>query len=376
MLRHDEHVQKRRLRLGSARHWSAFAGVAAAAALGTSGCSDEDDNKGNGNGSAGTAGSTGMAGSAGMVGGGPMPVIARGAAPNGLSLPDDLLDWRVIGVVQRPDDDSIRVVVGNDTAVGAARVGRTNPWPDGAMLAHYVWASGNNPNNDGVNPDFLAPKEFRAVTLMHKNSQDFADDGGWAYGIWRGSDLEPPADPAFDRACVSCHTMHVSDNDYVFTIPGALPRAAAVGAAADAPNGVSLPDGFLDWRVIGAISRPDSIRVIVGNDVAVDAARDGQLDTWPEGSMLGHFVWAPSENAASVAALSEAPIAPGDFTAVTLMIKDSDEYAADGGWAYGIWNTLDLNPPTAMDFDRACVNCHISNVADNDYVFTLPGDLP
>jgi hypothetical protein len=310
------------------------------------------------------------------MGSAPASAVPRGDTPNGLALPDDVLDWRVIGVVQRPDDDSLRVIVGNDVAVGAARAGDTNPWPEGTMLAHYVWAAGNNPNNDNVNPDFLASTEFRAITLMVKDSDEYATDGGWAYGIWRGQNLEPPTDPSFDRACVNCHTLHVPDNDFVFTAPGSLPALAALQGAGESPNGVSLPGEFLDWRVIGAINRADSIRVVVGNDVAVDAARAGQTNPWPEGSMLGHVVWAPGENAASAAALSEAPVAPGNFTSLTLIVKDSVDYAADNGWAFGTWTTNELTAPTAADFDRACVNCHTANVADNDYIFTVPGELP
>jgi hypothetical protein len=390
MLDDQKLIEGSRPRLAGALRWSAVVGMAVAvvAGLGVSGCGDEDDDDSPSRGMTAMAGSAGaMAGTGGaramgglggasMGGGGQMQAIARGDTPNGLALPDDLLDWRVIGVVQRPDDDSIRVVVGNDTAVDAARAGQTAPWPEESMLAHYVWAAGNNPNNDNVNPDFLASKEFRAVTLMVKNSQEYADDGGWAYGIWRGPNLEPPTDPMFDRACVNCHVANAADNDFVFTIPGTMPALSAVQAAVDAPNGVSLPPSFLDWGVIGAISRPDSIRVVVGNDTAVDAARQGRINPWPEGAMLGHFVWAPGANAASTAALSAPPVAPGDFTSLTLMVKDSAAYAADSGWAFGTWTTANLTPPAAMDFDRGCVNCHTTNVADNDFIFTVPGALP
>jgi hypothetical protein len=390
MLDYEERIETPRRWLTGALRWSALAGMAAATISGivTSGCGDEADDDGASGGMtamagsasaiAGTGGASAMGGVAGasMGGSGPMQAVPRGDTPNGLALPDDLLDWRVIGVVQRPDDGSIRVVVGNDTAVDAARSDQTDPWPEGSMLAHYVWTAGNNPNNDNVNPDFLASNEFRAVTLMVKDSDEYAADGGWAYGIWRGPNLEPPTDPTFDRACVNCHVANVADNDFVFTIPGAVPALSAVQAAGDAPNGVSLPPGFLDWRVIGAISRPDSIRVIVGNDTAVDAARDGQTNPWPEGAMLGHFVWAPGANVASTAALSAAPVAPGNFTALTLVVKDSTAYAADDGWAFGTWTTANLTAPTAVDFDRACVNCHNANVADNDFIFTVPGALP
>ncbi|HWO11402.1 MAG TPA: cytochrome P460 family protein, partial [Polyangiaceae bacterium] len=68
-------------------------------------------------------------------------------------------------------------------------------------------------------------------------------------------------------------------------------------------------------------------------------------------------------------------INPVAFNAFTLMVKDATQYAADGGWAYGNWATPQLNA-AAADFDRACVDCHTSNVADNDFVFTIPGAVP
>lgn len=388
MIGDEERIEKRRGWLERSLCSSAMAGMAAAlvAGLGASGCGGEDDNEnasggttartGSANTMAGTGGTRAMGGTTSTGGTGQADAVPRGDTPNGLALPEDLLDWRVVGVVQRPDDGSIRVVVGNDTAVDAAREGQTDPWPEGSMLAHYVWASGNNPNNDNVNREFLASKEFRAVTLMVKDSEEYADDGGWAYGIWRGARLEPPTDASFDRACVNCHVANAADNDFVFTVPGALPEPSALNGAGDAPNGVSLPPDFVDWRVVGAISRPDSIRVIIGNGIAVDAAREGETNPWPEGSILGHFVWAPGANEASTAALSAAPVVPGDFTAFTLVVKDSSAYAADNGWAFGTWTTPSLNPPAATDFDRACVNCHAANVADNDFIFTVPGALP
>ena len=58
------------------------------------------------------------------------------------------------------------------------------------------------------------------------------------------------------------------------------------------------------------------------------------------------------------------------------MVKDSAQYAADGGWAYGNWQGATLAAPEQADFDRGCVDCHTNNVADNDYVFTIPGAIP
>ena len=64
-------------------------------------------------------------------------------------------------------------------------------------------------------------------------------------------------------------------------------------AADNAPNGLSLPAGYKDWRVIAPSHRTDNntLRVILGNDIAVKAAREGKTNPWPEGTMLGKLVW-------------------------------------------------------------------------------------
>lgn len=310
----------------------------------------------------------------------PEPLPPGSDTLNGLSLPDDILDWRVIGVVNVLATDTapqtLRVIVGNDIAVDAARSGQTNPWPNGSMISHYQWSPTPNPDSATT----TAPDDFLRLTLMVKDtSEEFAADGNWRYGVWGGDELRPNPNPGFDRACVNCHLTELpadSGKDYVFTVPGVLPEQAAVEAALAAPNGIELPAGILDWRVIGVASREQdmnpNIRVIIGNDVAVDAARSGQTNPWPDGAMLAHYVWAAGDN-------PEAPntVNPVSFNAITLMVKNAGDYADDGGWAYGAWNTLDLTAPVAADFDRACVNCHIDSVGpDNDYVFTRPGALP
>jgi hypothetical protein len=314
-----------------------------------------------------------------------MPVMPPPLPPgadtlNGLSLPDDILDWRVIGVVNvlatETAPQTLRVIVGNDIAVEAARSGQTNPWPAGSMISHYQWSAAPNPDSATT----TAPDEFLRLTLMVKDTaEEFTADGNWRYGVWGGAELRPVNNPEFDRACVDCHTSRLpadSGKDYVFTVPGALPEQAAVDAADAAPNGLELPAGVLDWRVIGIASRENdmnpNIRVIVGNDIAVDAARSGDTNPWPDGAMLAHYVWAAGDNPDAMGTIN--PVA---FNAITLMEKNAGDYAADGGWAYANWATPELTAPTDPEFDRACVNCHTDTVGpDNDYVFTRPGVLP
>jgi len=314
----------------------------------------------------------------------PPPLEPGADTLNGLSLPDDILDWRVIGVVNvlatpnatPPGPQTLRVIVGNDIAVEAARSGQTNPWPDGSMISHFQWSPRENPDDATV----TSPDEFLRLTLMVKDTDDqFTADGNWRYGVWGSRELRPVNNPMFDRACVNCHISSLppeSGKDYVFTIPGALPEQDAVEAAAAAPNGLELPAGILDWRVIGVASREKdmnpNIRVIVGNDIAVEAARSNNTNPWPDGAMLAHYVWAAGDNP-----VAEGTINPVAFNALTLMEKNAGDYADDGGWAYGAWSTPELNAPTDPVFDQACIDCHTSTVGpDNDYVFTRPGVLP
>lgn len=289
-----------------------------------------------------------------------------GPTSNGLSLPP-VQDWGVIGAVALSKAGELRVVVGNDIAVRAARSGQTNPWPEGTALSDLVWKAERNPVDDAT----IGPGAFKAATLMMKDSTKYADDGGWAYGRWAGPELTPSPDPKFDRACVDCHTSLVKDRDYVFTDPGELPELSSLSAAQDGANGVAFPDKVLDWRVIGIadiISAMPQVRVIVGNPTAVAAARSGQTNPWPDGSMISHYVWAAGENPVIADA-----VVPKAFGAFTLMQRSSANYAADNNWAFGRWGTKELAP---LADDRGCVNCHTDKVSDRDMVFTEVAEFP
>jgi len=140
-------------------------------------------------------------------------------APNGLELPDGYRDWRVIGSSHRTDNDTLRVILGNDTAVAAARTGRTRPWPDGTILCKLVW-------KDAVHPAWAqatVPGEFVQAEFMFKDADRFRATGGWGFARWKGLDQAPyGSDAGFVQECFGCHTP-MKDNDYVFTHPAVLP---------------------------------------------------------------------------------------------------------------------------------------------------------
>ncbi len=95
--------------------------------------------------------------------------------------------------------------------------------------------------------------------------------------------------------------------------------------------------GYENWRVV-AVSRTDKqLKVIVANDVMIEAYRkglpaDGKL--FPEGSKIVKIEWGFKKNA-------QAPYSvdvPDGLQAVATIEKDSKRFADTHGWAYGNFN--------------------------------------
>jgi hypothetical protein len=140
-------------------------------------------------------------------------------APNGITLPEGYKDWRVISSSHRTDNKTMRIIVGNDLAIQSARAGKTNPWPDGAILGKLSWKEKTHPNW----PAAIVPADFVQAEFMIKDAKKYAATGGWGFARWRGMDQTPYGNDAnFVQECFACHTP-VKSNDYVFTHPVQLP---------------------------------------------------------------------------------------------------------------------------------------------------------
>jgi len=140
-----------------------------------------------------------------------------------------------------------------------------------------------------------------------------------------------------------------------------------------APNGITIPDGYKNWRLISSTHRTDNntLRVILGNDIAVQAARSGSTYPWPDGSILAKLVWKDTAH-------EQWPTAtiPGTFVHAEFMIKDAKKYAATGGWGFARWLGMEQKPyGKDADFVQECYNCH-TPMKRNDYVFTHPAITP
>jgi hypothetical protein len=140
-------------------------------------------------------------------------------SPNGITMPEGYRDWKLIASSHRSDNNTMRVILGNETAVSAARKGRTNPWPEGSVLAKMVW---KNEQHEKW-PSAAIPGEFVHAEFMIKNSRKYESTGGWGFARWKGMSQKPYGkDSSFVQECFGCHTP-MKDNDYVFTHPAEMP---------------------------------------------------------------------------------------------------------------------------------------------------------
>ncbi len=131
--------------------------------------------------------------------------------------------WQVVSTSQ--NDKLVAVILANPVMIDAYRAGipgNGKPFPDGAKMAKVHW----NPKQHQYFPDTIVPGTLHDVDFMVKDSQRFADSGGWGWAAFKydaASDTfapgtladEPPQ--ANDAKCgFECHTI-VETSDYVFT---------------------------------------------------------------------------------------------------------------------------------------------------------------
>jgi len=123
----------------------------------------------------------------------------------------EYIDWRLLSVSHRQDSKTLRAILGNETAITAARSEKTKPWPDGSILAKVVWKESTHPNW----PQAIIPGEFAAAEAMIKDSKKYAATGGWGFAHWVGEKLVMHEE-AKAKECFACH-VPMKDNDYVYT---------------------------------------------------------------------------------------------------------------------------------------------------------------
>jgi hypothetical protein len=132
-------------------------------------------------------------------------------------------------------------------------------------------------------------------------------------------------------------------------------------------NGLPLDPSFETWELLSTTDRGDNntFRFILGNVVAMKAARAGSVSPWPDGTRFAKIAWQEESG-------PDGLIHPGKFVQVELMVKDAARYKSTEGWGWGRWRGLDLKPyGSDASFVNECTGCHLP-MRENDYVYSLP----
>ncbi len=133
------------------------------------------------------------------------------------------------------------------------------------------------------------------------------------------------------------------------------------------PDGFPFDSTFEGWKPLSFTDRGDNntFRFVLGNEIAIEAARSGNISPWPDGARFAKVAW-------SQQAGSDSLVYPGSFVQVELMAKDAARYKNTDGWGWGRWRGLELKPyGKDARFVEECTTCHMP-VRGNDSVYTLP----
>jgi hypothetical protein len=153
---------------------------------------------------------------------------------------------------------------------------------------------------------------------------------------------------------------------------GILISLSAVSAK-PAGDDVPFPDGFRDWFVVNSmIVTKDSpmfgqiggMHIIYVNAKGLPTLKNGGPLPYPDGSMFADDVHEFS--------VKDGSYVEGNKKAVTVMVKDAQKYATNGGWGFQVWAGGDPSKPLlpdAVHATQACFVCHTPQKAQ-DFTFS------
>lgn len=165
----------------------------------------------------------------------------------------------------------------------------------------------------------------------------------------------------------------------IASVAGVAYMAPSSGRAeeqAAPPFVTEIPEGYRDWKLIAvsrlAAAKGSQLRSMLGNEIAIKAYREGKLP-FPEGAIIAALHWnevSSEENNKVIAkgfpGADIQAFVPGSAVNMQFMVKDSEKYAATGGWGFGDFTN---GKPGNAALMKTCFDCHVP-AKDRDFVFT------
>jgi hypothetical protein len=147
------------------------------------------------------------------------------------------------------------------------------------------------------------------------------------------------------------------------------PATGQTDAEAAPVFGIKIPPGYRDWRLISVAREEGSLndmRAILGNDVAINASREGKLP-YPDGTIIARLAWShdPLPESEKAFGRPQSFVAGAPKNGVQFMVKDSIKYASTGGWGFA---HFDDGKPASEAVQNTCFACH-AIVEARDFVF-------
>ena len=131
--------------------------------------------------------------------------------------------WQVVSTSQ--NDKLLAVILANPVMIEAYLAGvpgNGKPFPDGAKMAKIHW----KPKKQQYFPNITVPGTQADVDFMVKDSNRFADSGGWGWAVFKydaasntftpGTLADQPPQANDAKCGYACHTI-VKTRDYVFS---------------------------------------------------------------------------------------------------------------------------------------------------------------
>lgn len=134
--------------------------------------------------------------------------------------------------------------------------------------------------------------------------------------------------------------------------------------------GVNIPPGYRDWKLISVAREEgdlDDLRAILGNDIAIEAYREGK-SPFPDGTIIARLAWSyiPSEENNKAFGRRQSFVAGPPKNGVQVMVKDSRRYASTGGWGFA---QFEDGKRADEAVHKTCFTCHQA-IEARDLVFT------
>lgn len=207
---------------------------------------------------------------------------------------------------------------------------------------------------ESVNQVIAGAMPLKSYELVHRSAKLTANDVQVLKQYVGNTVVRPTEDTAKTNALDKQYTKWQSGKIALDHLPKAL-------------NGVEYIPDYKNWTPISPSERFDNgtMRVIFGNDIAIKAIKNKQVNPWPKGTTFAKVAW-------DQVADKEGHIRTGAFKQIEFMIKDAEKYHSTGGWGWARFKTPKMIPyGKDIMFSTECINCHAPQ-NNQDLVFSSP----